>query len=346
MIDAILLEPGVIEGLTKPTIDKLVGAGILTVQVLATQMPKDLAEKSGLGQETCEKAIKKAVQMVSEGFITGDQLQDNRKERTKLKTGSEALDRLIGGGIESQTTTELAGAGGVAKTQICHTLSILAQLPIEQGGLGGEVAWIDSEDTFRPERIKEIAKARGLDENKILKGIHWAYASNTAHQRLLTEQLFELCVKYPIKLVIIDSMIGHLRSEYIGRGMLSDRQGELGSMLQTVLKVALSTKVTIVYTNQIMDRPIAYGDPQVPTGGRIMEHAAGTRLHLRKGRENKRIAKLIDSLSLPEGEAAFIVCERGIDDTPEYKKMKEKEEPEYGPTVHDLEGFEEEEKIQ
>jgi len=344
MSEQIPLEPGIIEGLTKVTIDKLVAAGIPTVQVLATQTPKILAEKSGLGQDTVEKAIRKAVQLTSDGFITGIQLRDKRKERTRLKTGSEALDTLIGGGIESETTTEISGAGGVAKTQICMTLAVLAQLPMEQGGLNGEVAIIDSEDTTRPERLVEIAKARGLDSDKILNGIHWAFATNTAHQKLLIEQLFDLCTKHPIKLVIIDSMIGHLRSEYIGRGNLSDRQGELGSMLQTLLKVALSTKVTVVYTNQVMDRPIAYGNPEVPTGGTIMAHAGGTRLHLRKGRENKRIAKLIDSLSLPEGEAAFVVCEKGIDDTPEYKKMKEKEEPEYGPTVHDLEGFEEEEK--
>jgi len=326
MTDPIQLEPGIIEGLTKPTIEKLRSAGIPTLQALAAQTPKDLAEKSGLGEETAQKAIRKAVQMVSEGFITGDVLKEKRNERTRLKTGCVALDNLLGGGVESQTTLEIAGAGGQGKTQIVHTLAVLAQLPIEQGGLNGEVAIIDTEDTWSIKRIEQIATARGLDAEKIIKGIHWARALNTEHQKYLIEQLFDLCSKAPIKLIIVDSMMAHLRSEYIGRGELSDRQGELGSMLQTLLKVAISTNTTVIYTNQVMNRPIAYGDPEVSTGGHIMAHAGLTRIHLRKGRKEIKIAKLVDSSYLPPGEAMFIITDKGIDDVIIEKKGEENED--------------------
>lgn len=317
------LENGTIDGVSKQTIDKLVAAGITTLQALASQKANVLAKTTGIGEDTLEKAIRKAVEMVASGFITATQLREKRSLRTHLKTGSDALDELLGGGIESETTTELIGAGAAGKTQICHTLAVMAQQPINENGLGGGVAWIDTEDTFRPERIKEICEARGINPEPIMNGIHWAIAHNSEHQGILIDKLYDLIPQNGIKLVIVDSMIGCLRSEFIGRAKLNERQGDLGRMLQTLLQVALSMKVTVIYTNQVVSDPgVTYGNPEKPAGGNLMSHAAGTRLHLRKGRENRRIAKLIDSLSLPEGEAAFVVCERGIDDTEEYKVKK------------------------
>jgi DNA repair protein RadA len=235
----------------------------------------------------------------------------------------------LGGGIESETTLEIIGSMAMGKTQICLTLAVLAQQPIEQGGLNGEVAFIDSEDTFVPNRIIEICKSRGIDPIVTLDKIHHGAAMNVNHQQLLIEQLYDLCPTHNIKLVIVDSIIGHLRSEYIGRGTLSDRQGLLNKMLHTLSKIALSTKVTVVYTNQVLADPsIQYGPPsskEKPTGGFVMGHSASNRLHLRKGRQNIRIASLIDSLSLPPGEAPFMITERGIEDILSNKEEKEDE---------------------
>lgn len=209
-------------------------------------------------------------------------------------------------------------SGNSGKTQVCSTLAVLAQQPVEQGGLGGSVAWVDSESTMIPARIKEIALTRGFDPEKTMNGIFWALARNTEHQKKLIEQLYALIPQHNIKLVIVDSMMGHLRAEFIGRATLNERQGDLGRMLQILLQIALSMKVTIVYTNQVVTDPsIMYGNAEKPAGGNIMSHAAGTRLHLRKGREGARVAKLIDSLSLPEGEAIFFITEKGIEGKPE-----------------------------
>jgi DNA repair protein RadA len=313
-------------GISKETLDKMAAAGVTSLQALSGQKAKTLSELSGVGEDTLEKAINKAIKLTSMGFITGEQLQQQRSERTHLHTGSYALDAIISkvGGIESQTTTEIIGAGAIGKTQIAHTLMVLAQQPIENKGLGGDVAIIDSEDTFRPDRIKEIAEARGFDPVATLTGIHWALAKNSDHQKLLINQLYELIPLHNIKLVIVDSMMGNLRSEYIGRGTLSNRQGELADMLKTLLNVALNMKVTVVYTNQVVSDPsIMFGNADKPAGGNIMGHAAGTRLQLRRGREGVRIAKLIDSLSMQEAEAPFIISEKGIEDVP-VKKKEEK----------------------
>lgn len=216
-------------------------------------------------------------------------------------------------------------SGNSGKTQICSCLAVRAQLPVEEGGLDGQVVWIDSEGTFIPKRIQEIAENLKLDVEKIMNGIYWAQAFTSEHQTILVNTLFRLCSEHPIKLIIIDSMMGHLRAEYVGRGNLSDRQGVLAEMLQTLLKVALSSGATVVYTNQVMDNPAQlYGDPKRAAGGNIMFHAAGTRLQLRKGRQGLRVAKLIDSLSLPEGEAVFAITGKGIEDPSGGQKEEEK----------------------
>lgn len=318
MTEPIKLEKGIIDGITEATLKKLIDAGITTVQALSVQSPQSLAEASGMTEDTAGRVIGKAQKMLDLGFIDASQLKDIRVNRTHLRTGCEELDNLLKppdapwGGFESETTSEIAADGGIGKTQICSTLAVLAQRPLEEGGLNGDVAWIDTEDTFIPARIEQIAKARGFDPEETLKHIHWALAKNSDNQMQLIIQLFELIPRYNIKLVIVDSMIGHLRGEYVGREMLQSRQGLLGKMLQTLLRIAQSMKVTVVYSNQVMDEPVLFGG-QKPTGGHIMMHAAGTRLQLRKGREGTRIAKLIDSLSLPEGESVFRITEKGIE---------------------------------
>lgn len=319
------LEAGVLPGVTKGTIEKIKAAGVTTVEALGRQTKKKLSELAGIGADTAEGAIEKAVNYTSKGFITGDALALLRGQRTHLTTGSEEVNQLLGGGIESQTTTELSGTNGSGKTQMCHMLAITAQLPVAEGGLGGEVAWIDTEDTFRPERIMEICRERGLDGEEFVKRIHIGRALTSVHQAKLTHQLFELVPDNNIKLIIMDSMMGHLRSEYLGREMLSARQDALKGILQTLMQVALSTKTTVVYTNQMLANPVLFGGNK-PTGGHVMGHAATMRLEVRKGRNENRVMKLTKSPYLPEGEAQFLITGAGVEDTEKYKKVEEEDE--------------------
>lgn len=313
------LEPGILSGPKQTTIEKIRKAGILTVEDLATQTPSQLAERADIGKDTAENAIMKALGRISRGYVTGKQLHDELLTRTRLTTGSSKLDVLLGGGIESKTTTEIIGEKGSGKTQICHTLAVLAQLPIEKGGLDGEVAWIDTENTFRADRIMQIAQNLSLDPDKVLAKIHCWQAYNTLHQKLGIEALGALCHKNNIKLVIVDSMMSHLRSEYIGRGTLSERQGILNKILDKLGKLSRTQELTSVYTNQVMDNPaIMYGNPTKAIGGHIMGHAATTRVFLRKTKKMGKsiyIAKLTKSPYLPDGEAPFVIDEYGVRDT-------------------------------
>ncbi|GAB6136582.1 DNA repair and recombination protein RadA [Thermococcus prieurii] len=205
-------------------------------------------------------------------------------------------------------------------TQLAHTLAVMVQKPPEEGGLGGSVIWIDTENTFRPERIRQIAEARGLDPDETLKNIYVARAFNSNHQMLLVEKAEEIIKEKastdrPVKLLVVDSLMAHFRSEYVGRGTLAERQQKLAKHLSDLHRLADLYDIAVFVTNQVQAKPDAFfGDPTRPVGGHILAHSATLRIYLRKGKAGKRVARLIDSPHLPEGEAVFRITERGVED--------------------------------
>jgi len=285
----------------------------------------------GITESSAVKIIQAARKLANiGGFESGDKVFERRKSVKKITTGSKDLDELLGGGIETQSITEFFGEFGSGKTQICHQLAVNVQLPEDEGGLEGSVIVIDTENTFRPERILQMAEAKGLDGNEVLKNIYVAQAYNSNHQMLLVDNAKELAEKLkndgrPVRLVIVDSLMSHFRAEYVGRGTLADRQQKLNRHLHDLMKFGELYNAAIVVTNQVMARPdVLFGDPTKPVGGHIVAHTATFRVYLKKGKDDLRIARLIDSPHLPEGEAIFRVTERGIEDADEKDKKKRK----------------------
>jgi DNA repair protein RadA len=252
--------------------------------------------------------------------MRADEYMEKRRTIGKISTGSKALDKLLGGGIETQAITEVFGEFGSGKTQLAHTLAVMVQKPPEEGGLGGSVIWIDTENTFRPERIRQIAEARGLDPDEVLKNIYVARAFNSNHQMLLVEKAEEIIKERastdrPVKLLVVDSLMAHFRSEYVGRGSLAERQQKLAKHLADLHRLADLYDIAVFVTNQVQAKPDAFfGDPTRPVGGHILAHSATLRIYLRKGKAGKRVARLIDSPHLPEGEAIFRITEKGAED--------------------------------
>lgn len=302
-----------LDGVSSTTLSKLKKAGLLTYESIAVTPSKEIEEMTGMGSDTALKVSQLARKKVDHGFVPATLVLEQRKLMLRCNTGSPDLNRILGGGIETGAITELIGEFGSGKTQICFTLSVLAQLPVEQGGFGGKVCVIDTEGTFLPERIKQIAEERGLDTIEILNGVLVARAFNSEHQTILIKNLPQVVQENKVKLVIVDSMIGHFRGEYIGRGTLSDRQQKIGSCLASLLRVAEAFNLAVVLTNQVQAKPDTnYGDPNKPTGGHVMAHACTHRVYLRKGKENTRIAQVIDSPYLPEEKARFAVEAAGV----------------------------------
>lgn len=302
-----------LEGVSSTTISKLKKAGLATYEAIAVTPSREIEEMTGMGSDTAQKVSLLALNKIDHGFITATEVLELRKLMLRCNTGSPDLNRILGGGIETGAITELIGEFGSGKTQLCFTLSVLAQLPVEQGGFGGKVCVIDTEGTFLPERIKQIAESRGLNSTDILNGVLVARAFNSEHQTILIKNLPQVVQGNNVKLVIVDSMIGHFRGEYIGRGTLSDRQQKIGSCLAALLRVADAFNLSVVLTNQVQAKPdTSYGDPNKPTGGHVMAHACTHRVYLRKGKENTRIAQIIDSPYLPEEKARFALDAAGI----------------------------------
>ncbi len=304
-------------GVGPTTADKLREAGYEDLMSIAVAHAGELADCSGLAASAANKAIAAARKAMGMGFITGDEILKKRELIGKISTGCKTFDELIGGGIETQCLFEAFGEFGSGKTQLGHQLAINVQLPVEQGGLNGMAVYLDTENTFRPERIKQIATAAGLDPEKALKNIMVARAYTSDHQMLLAEKIDELIrtKKLPVKLIIVDSTMGLFRAEYAGRGTLAGRQQKLNRHLHTLQKLADVHNLSVYLTNQVMARPgIFFGNPTAAIGGHILAHNSQFRVYLRKGKAGKRIARLIDSPYLPEGEAVFKISADGIEE--------------------------------
>jgi DNA repair protein RadA len=300
------------------TSKKLREIGFHTVESLAMATAKEL-EQASISKENAEKLIRKARSCMPLQFIRGDELVKMRRNVLRLTTGSSMLDKLLGGGIESQSITEFYGEYGSGKSQICHQLCVNVQLPPGEGGLSGSALYIDTENTFRTERIFQMAQNMGVDPEEAIKKIIFAEAYTSDHQMFLLENADKVIKENGIRLIIVDSLTSHFRSEYLGRVMLAERQQKLNKHMHRLIRLARSFNAAAVATNQVMSKPdVFFGDAIHPVGGHIVAHTSHTRVFLRKSaRGPVRIARLVSSPHLPEGEGIFRISEKGIEDVTE-----------------------------
>jgi len=300
-------------GIGPATVAKLKEIGFKTVESLGTAAVAELVA-AGIGEAMADKVIEAARKSMAITFVRGDELVEIRKNVRRLTTGCSSMDRLLNGGIETQSLTEFYGEFGSGKSQLCHQLCVTVQLGEAQGGLNGSVLYIDTEATFRPERVMQMAPRFGLKSEDVLKGIIYAEAYTSNHQTVLLENADEVIKENNVRLIIVDSVMSHFRSEYLGREMLAPRQQQLNKHLHKLMRLSRAFNAAAVITNQVLASPDAFFSKAVsPTGGHILGHMSHSRIFLRKGRSNVRIAKLTASPSLPEGEVPMRITERGIE---------------------------------
>lgn len=321
-----------LEGVGPITKKKLEDSGIHNLMDLIVRGPVELGEISSMTSETCEKIVTTARRQLAENgtitkdFTTAAEIYKRRQKIGKITTSTEALDKLLGGGIETQAITEIYGEFGSGKTQFCHTMCVTVQKSKEEGGLDGGVLYIDTEGTFRPERVVTIAKAHNMDPNKVLDKIIVARAYNSAHQVLILEEAGKTIQEENIKLIVSDSITGLFRAEYLGRGTLATRQQKLGRYIRLISRIAETYNCAVIATNQVSTSPDSFfGDPIRPIGGNVLGHASTYRIYFRKGGKNKRVAKIVDSPHHPLSEAVFELGEKGVQDTEDYLNQMEKD---------------------
>ena len=329
MSEAIEVGIGDLPGVGPATKAKLESGGITSILDLAASTVNELVDNMNITDETAHNLVFEAQKLLREkGYLEKDlvsaqELFVRRSKLLRCTTYSKNLDALLAGGMETQAVTEFYGEFGSGKTQICHTVCVSAQLPVEQGGLGGSALYIDTESTFRPERIAQIAKARELDVGTILNNIYVAKIYNASHLELIIRAIGNLIQQNNVKLVIVDSIISLHRAEFLGRGNLSERQQKLNGIMHRLKRIAEIYNVAVIITNQVLSTPDTFfGDPTKAAGGNIIGHASTYRIYLRKaGKERKAI--MIDSPCHPYGDTNFTVTEGGISD-PVEKKSKTK----------------------
>jgi len=300
-------------GVGAATAEKLIAVGFSDLMNIAVASPAELVDATGMGNAVAKKLIAIARSSLEMGFESGEELLKRRERVIRIKTGSKALNSLLGGGFETGAIVECFGEFGSGKTQIGHALAVTAQT-VDKDAVA---VFIDTENTFRPERIIQFAKGAGFDPDDVLKNIKVARAYNSDHQMLLAEKVEDLIKKQGlnVKLIVVDSLTAHFRAEFVGRGTLADRQQKINKHMHTLLKLADTHNLCVYVTNQVMAKPdMFFGDPTQAIGGHIVAHASTFRVYLRKGKKGTRVAKLVDSPSLPEAEAGFYVDESGIKD--------------------------------
>jgi len=332
-----------LSGVGPATAEKLRENGYDTFQGIAVASPGELSNTADVGESSAHDIIQAAREAADVGgFETGTDVLERREQIGKLEFLVPELDEMLGGGVETQSITEVYGEFGAGKSQVTHQLAVNVQLPQEQGGLHGRCVFVDSEDTFRPERIDEMVNGlpddvieatmaerdidgdpddeEAMDElvQTFLDKIHVAKAFNSDHQILLAEKAQEIAAEYeddeyPVRLLCVDSLTAHFRAEYVGRGELADRQQKLNKHLHDIDRVGNLYNSAVVVTNQVQSNPDAFfGDPTKPIGGNILGHKSTFRMYLRKSKQDKRIVKLVDAPNLPDGESVMRVQSEGL----------------------------------
>ncbi len=304
-----------IKGVGPVTAEKLAEAGFATVEKIAVAPARLIAEILGIAEERAAEITRAAREIIGLKFMTAEEYFEAREQVAYVTTGCRALDDLLGGGVETGAVTELVGEFGTGKTQLCHQLCVTVQLPREEGGLEAGAVYIDTEGTFRPERIVQMASRFNLEPRKALRNIVYARAYNTDHQMLLVDEAQQFIVEKNLRLLIVDSLVSHFRAEYPGRELLLARQQKLNRHVHQLLKLADLYNVAVIVTNQVIANPdTIYGNPLVPAGGNIVAHGCTYRIWIRRSQGNKRIARIFDSPKHPEAEAVFTITEQGIED--------------------------------
>jgi len=305
-------------GVGPATAQKLRELGFHTVESLATATAREL-EPAGIGEKKALDVISAARSSISLSFIRADELLKMRQSVLRLTTSSKAIDELLDGGLETQTITEFYGEYGSGKSQLCHQMCVNVQLPPERGGLNGGALYVDTENTFRTERIVQMAQHLGLNPEEVVKNIIFAEAYTSDHQMFLLENADKIIKENNVRLIVVDSLTAHFRSEYLGREMLAERQQKLNKHMHRLIRLARAFNAVAVVTNQVMAKPdVFFGDAVHPVGGHIVAHTSHTRVFLRKSsRGPTRIARLVSSPYLPEGERVFKITENGVEDLTE-----------------------------
>jgi DNA repair protein RadA len=330
--------------ITSDILAKLKVLRIDSISQLAVQSPYELArmydsddENKSFNVDSASKLVANARKILTERgtlakeFVSAEDLLAKRNKLSRYAIGSDKFDAFLSGGFETQAITEIAGEFGSGKSQLCYTLCVTANKFLENDRLGDEtnnsnenkhtlqqalpsILYIDTENTFRADRVYQIAEEKGLNPEAILTQIYHCRIYNSLELELIINNLGKSIEQYNARLVIIDSIISLHRAEFSGRETLAERQQRLGKILNKLRKYADVYNIAVVVTNQVISSPQNSQfetDSLRAAGGNIMGHGTTYRIFLKKSGKN-RVAVMYDSPSHPYQQVKFSISDAGI----------------------------------
>lgn len=305
--DVIDLDLENLDGIGKETANKLRSYGIYDIAALALSQAGELVEtlsnggaNKNVSMDSCSKLIVKANTYLEETGILDKPLTPSKvlleknTVRKRFSTGDKNLDeKFFGGGIESKAVTELFGKFGTGKTQICYCTAALA------ASQGKKVLFIDTENTYSPDRVEEISMLKEYDTNEVQNNILVLKPPTVSMFVSFMRKLEHFVHDNNIELVIIDSIIALHKAEYIGRGLLAPKQQNLTQIMSKLIRTAQYYDCGVIITNHVIANPDPYksGGDELPAGGNSIGHYSTHRAYLQQKGMKKRYSALtmIDS---------------------------------------------------
>lgn len=327
-------------GVGPVTGDKLEEAGITTVFELQTRGPEEIKDITGKDREASARLIEAARKVLNDRgkavgmFASGTEMGKRRAAVERISTGSKALDDMFRGslpegmgGIETGALTELYGEYGSGKTQFCLKLAVMAQLPVEKGGLDSDVVFIDCEEIYRyvMDRVEAMAESVGLDPATVNERITVATPNNSDMQVAALTRVEEL-VRNGVRLVIVDGSMTHFRADYgiKGREGLPPRARAITKFFNRLKRIAALHNAAVVVTNQVTINPEGFGDPVQPFGGSLLAHTSTYRVYFNKVSEksSKSRVSMRDSPRHDKTDFEVFLTYTGPADAPPAAKKK------------------------
>lgn len=318
---------------------KLINAGFQVASDLTDMRPLQLCKEAGISQEEAVEVLQMLrddgqphQQRAATESLTALDLLHQEQALGSIVTFCSALDNALGGGVPVGKTTEICGAPGVGKTQLCMQLAVDVQIPVCFGGLGGKALYIDTEGSFLVQRVVDMAEAavqhctllaedteqrQALEEltvEKILSNLFLVrchdYVELLAEVYLLPDFISE----HPeVRLVVIDSIAFPFRHDFED---LSQRTRLLNGLAQQLIQLATQHSLAVVLTNQMTTRVSNGQSKLVPALGESWGHAATQRLILH-WEGLRRLASLYKSPSQMEATIQYQITVQGFRDAPE-----------------------------
>lgn len=326
-----------VKGISRRLAEKLHAKGFINLKKISISDTSALCEVEGIKEKTAIKILEAIQEIVGSkkrqtAKVLLTRFQEKMDNKEFVDSGSEELNRILGGGYLTAVSYVLWGGGASGKTEAAITAIVSAFRPYGQGGLKKEgedldVLFIDTEGTFAQavSRLPKICERFGMDVDYVTEHIQVCKPTSSEQQAEMTKQ--ELAHvqngERDYKIVVVDSLIALFRQEFVGRGTLSDRQQKLNKHIKDLKDIIFLSDGVLIVTNQIQSNPaVMFGDPDKEAGGNIVGHNLDVHVKFKKTSEKKayRLVSITDASWLPQADARVWITELGICDSGDIKK--------------------------